>query len=649
MSIATQLTQKFSGQLVHQKINPTLFDYKKNPDLYWKALVHIAYGNKEAALKIVEMLDHDIPAVMILQEKSSLAINEFFEKLFLDSLSNDPQLLTRLGLFEIIGIKDHNKFLTDISAEALLQNIEKAKENLIYLESYSLENLSYDEKISHKIFSWLLRHAIAGEKFLFHEYKVNQMFGLIVEITSLFTRCHKLETEEDVENYISRLGKISEQINQTIEFLTLQENSNIIPPRFTIEKVITAIETLIPKYINKNIFYVHLEQHIDRVNLPNKNMILEKVLYIIKLSIYPAFNLLQEYFKKLLISKETNDGVWALPYGDEYYSYMLRHHTTTDLSADEIHAIGLAEVTKINKEIRKILVSENINDPHKEVGLLVRELSKNPEFYYQNTDEERKKCLSDYKAIIERARKELGFLFNIKPRAEVVVQQVPAHEEEGGPGAYYCLPSIDGSRPGIFFANLRNMNEEPKYFMESLTIHESEPGHHFQLSLQNEIDLPLLRKIMVHSESSSCTGYIEGWALYAEKLAYEYDFYSSSFAKIGYLQYELLRAARLVIDTGIHHKRWTREHAIEYMENTTGLHHDVVVTEIERYFVLPAQACSYKIGQLKIIELREKAQKMLNEKFKIQDFHNVVLTLGAVPLEILEEVVNNYIEEKLRV
>jgi uncharacterized protein (DUF885 family) len=291
--------------------------------------------------------------------------------------------------------------------------------------------------------------------------------------------------------------------------------------------------------------------------------------------------------------------------------------------------------------MRKLLASEGLDDPKKEVGSIMQDLKKNPQFYYPNTDAGRAECLADFERILERSRKELAPLFGIKPSMGVTIQRVPVHEEAGSAGAYYCQPSIDGSRPGLFFANLRDMSEMPKYSMETLTIHEAEPGHHFQLALQNSMNIPVLRKLGPYN------AFYEGWALYTEKLAYENNFYSSSFSQLGHLKDELMRAARLVIDTGLHHKRWTREQAIDYMEATTGMHRNAVTSEIDRYLVMPGQACSYKIGQLKILELRQRAKDMLGERFDIREFHDVILSLAAAPLAVLATVIDAYIADKL--
>jgi len=643
ITTAIQPNQQPITKLPQVADSSILFAHKEHPDLYWEALVQVANGNKDAALKIVDALQRGIPLAVkrTWQEDQPESIDAFFDKLFVTTVMRDPQRLTQLGLFESIGITEHNALLTDISVQAVLQGWQDTKDNLHRLKRYSIESLSDEQKISYKVFSWMLQHAVDGEKFLFHEYKVRQLFGQLSQLTSLFTQYHKLETEQDVQNYLARLRSIAHQLQQATDVVALQQERGIVPPRFTVEKVLTILTRSMPESIEKNIFYAHLQEKTTKLDLPNRAAMLTEAYQIIEQEVVPAYKKLHARFTQLLESAQANNGVWALPEGEEYYAYMLKFHTTTNLSADEVYALGLQEVAQIHKEMRTIFAAEGLNDPSKSVGTLLNDLSKNKKFYYPNTQEGRAQCLTDYGVILERSRKELAHLFDLKPQTGVKIQQVPAHEEGGAPAAYYFRPSMDGTRPGIFFANLRDMNEVTQYRMETLTIHEAEPGHHFQLALQTGMNLPMLRK------SGGYTAYCEGWALYTEKLAYEQGFYSSSWSKLGNLQDELLRAVRLVVDTGLHHKRWTREQAIAYMEEMTGDHHNSVVTEVERYMVLPGQACAYKIGQLKILELRQRAKDLLGAKFDIKAFHNVVLNVAAVPLTVLEEVVDQYIQDVL--
>lgn len=593
--------------------------------------------NKESALKIVSFLKEDVEPKVLWKNYQSLDFNIFLDQVFLSYAARDPQMLSRLGLFEPMGIKEHNAYLTPVSPDLLIQNLQEKKEILQRLTTYSQHTLSQEQQLSYDIITWMLQHEIDGEKFLFHEYKINQLDGVVLELALLFTQVHALKDVHDVENYITRLEKIPTKIDQTIQVLELQKSKKIVPPQFTIEKVIASIRKFLPVDIHQHIFYSHLVQSMTKINAANQTDLLKKAYMVIEKVVYPAYQKLQNYFIQLSKVVHTNHGVWSLPQGSEYYAYILKQHTTTNLSADEIHTLGLQEVKKIQEEIRTILTEYGVNDPHKSVGTLIEEVSHNPALYYPDTDAGREDCLKDYQKILERSRKLLTQFFDLKPRAGVKIQRVPLHEQDGMPGAYYYEPSLDGSRPGVFFANLRNMAEAPKYEMETLTIHEAEPGHHFQIALQNEMDIPLIRKIAFF------TAYVEGWALYAEKLAYEKGFYSSPLDKLGHLKAELLRAVRLVVDTGIHHKRWTREQAVAYMQQELGYHYDSAVTEVERYFVLPGQACAYKIGQLKILELRKYAQEKLGKKFDIREFHNIVLKMGAVPLVVLENEVKKYV------
>jgi len=613
-----------------------LFADKPNSDLYWKALIYMAHNDKETALKIIEAIKNNQPlTVADLETPGSL--NDFFDQLFVLQASYHPEMLTDLRLFESIGIREHNAHLSSMSPQSIQKEFEETKACLVQLRNYSHDQLSQEQKTSYQIVEWMLDHEVAGEPFLFHGYVVNQMTGILFNLPSLFMIFHPLEVEEDVHTYIARLEKVPTKIAQVLEILELQKHKDIVPPHFTIEKVINIIQKLTPTPVAQNVFFSHLEQRLNTLEIPDKEAVLKKAASVIEEKIYPSFQQLDAFFHLLLSSDQPNNGVWALPQGDDYYNYKLKLHTTTNLTAQEIHEIGLAEVTHIEQQMRAIFADEGIVDNTKSIGQLMQELAQDRSFYYPNTDEGRKQCLEDYKAIIERTRIELAPLFDLKPAIGVNVEAVPAHAQEGAPAAYYHDPSLDDSRPGIFFANLRNMDEIPKYGMETLAVHEAEPGHHFQLALQQKMDMPMIRKI------SGYTAYIEGWALYAEKLAYEHNFYSSSFSKLGHFRDEMLRAVRLVVDTGIHYKRWTREQAIEYMQKYTGFHYDSIVTEVERYFVMPGQACAYKIGQLKILELRKRAQDALGDAFDIRQFHNVVLKLGAVPLTILEQEIDRYI------
>ncbi len=561
-------------------------------------------------------------------------IDPLFDRLFISAIENAPQTLSHLRIFEKLGLHEHNGELNDVSPKTIIRDFNRAKETLAQLEAFPLDDLSEDQKTSVQTLRWLLENEVDGEKFLFHEYKVNQLFSVFSSLTLLFTQFHPLDRPEDVDLYVARLMKIPRQINQTIKLMDYQKSLGIVPPAFAMEKVIQILQKSLPESIYDHPFYTHLKSH------TNDEKQLAGAADAMKRQVYPAVNQFLEYCKTF--KSKDNLGAWSLPDGDAYYQYQLRYHTSTDLTADEIHALGLKEVERIQGQMRAILASIGIDDETKSVGELMQVMAEDRQFYYPNTEEGRKECLAGYEEILERCRRDLYPLFDLKPSNPVQILPVPKHEEVGAPAAYYMEPSLDRTRPGLFFANLGNLNEVPKYQMETLTIHEAEPGHHFQISLQQEMDIPMLRKF---GFGASCNAYVEGWALYVEKLGFEEGFYSTPQSQLGHLQLDLMRAVRLVVDTGIHKMRWSREEAIDYMQRVTGNHIGNVTTEIERYFVMPGQACSYKIGQLKILELREKAKLALGADFDIREFHNAVLKTAAAPLTILEAKVDAYISD----
>jgi uncharacterized protein (DUF885 family) len=320
---------------------------------------------------------------------------------------------------------------------------------------------------------------------------------------------------------------------------------------------------------------------------------------------------------------------------------MLKQNTTTDLEPEQVHQIGLAEVDRIKGEMFAILQDEGYDVEGKTLGEIIQALNKEERFLFPNDDDGRAMVIEEYNRILAEINANLDDAFDIRPKAGLEVKRVPEFKEEGSPGAYYNQPAMDGSRGGVFYANLRNVHESVKFGMKTLAYHEGIPGHHFQIAIQSELEgVPVFRTLGIF------TAYVEGWALYSEQLAWELGFYENDpFGNLGRLQAEMFRAVRLVVDTGIHYKKWTREEAIDYMVANTGMTTTEVTTEIERYIVMPGQACAYKIGMLKILELREKAKLALGENFDLREFHNVVLKNGAVPLDILEELVDEYIAE----
>lgn len=583
-------------------------------------------------------------------------IKHYYDRVFIELALDNPELTTSMGIPVIYDW--YKGDLNDISDAKNWESFNKMKEDYETLMSYDFESQSEENKLNSKILAYYLEGLIDGEPFFYHGYPVNQMSGIQSELPSLMVSAHKLRNKSDVEAYISRLSKFDTKFYQLIENLKIQEKKGIIPPRFMIDRVLAEMNGFIgnkapysigieatseiPSPVRSNILYTNFETKVDKIedmSQEQKDRYKKQVEEEIGTTVFGSYSKLIDYYEQLKAKATTDDGAWKLPNGEAYYRYQLKQRTTTDLDPEEVHQIGLSEVDRIKDEMQAILLAEGYADSTKTLGAIIQELGKEERFLYPNNDEGRQMVLDEYDRILTEISSGLDDAFDIRPKAGLEVKRVPEFKEEGSAGAYYTRPAMDGSRGGIFYANLRDVHESAKFEMITLAYHEGIPGHHFQIAIQSELeDVPIFRTIGLF------TAYTEGWALYAEQLAWELGFYNDDpFGNLGRLQAEMFRAVRLVVDTGIHHKKWTREEAIEYMIANTGMATSEVTTEIERYIVWPGQACAYKIGMLKILELRERAKMKLGDRFELKEFHNVVLKNGAVPLDILEEIVEDYI------
>ena len=368
----------------------------------------------------------------------------------------------------------------------------------------------------------------------------------------------------------------------------------------------------------------------------------EQIKQAIDKSVTPGFKLLLGFMEKTQKNANKNHGIWSQPGGDEYYKLRIRTYTTTDFSPEEIHQMGLSEVERISNRMREILTSLGY-DTTKSVGEIMNDLNENPDFLYADTPDRKEIVVKDYTDMVNEAIEVMTDYFHTMPKSEVIVKAVPEYSEQTAAGGYYQAPALDGSRPGVFYANLYDIKQTPTYSMRTLAYHEATPGHHHQIahSLEND-SLTMYRRFGYRTSAFS-----EGWALYSEQLALEAGLAENPYDELGILQSEIFRAVRLVVDTGMHYKRWTREEAMEYMKSNTGMSDTEVRVEIERYIVWPGQALSYKVGMIKMLELRKRAMDKLGDKFNIKDFHSAVLDHGNPPLFIVEELVDEMIEEAL--
>ncbi len=567
-------------------------------------------------------------------------ISFFYDRVFIEFVLKQPELLTQLRLLEGVGIDGHNGEFTDSSEAFQTELLEDSRRNLETLKSYDRAAQNPSELFSTDILTWFLKDQVDGEPFRYHNYPVNQLFGIQSSLPDLMITAHQVKSIKDAEYYLSRLSKFDTKFDQVIEGLKIREQKKIIPPRFVITKVLAEMRGLIGVSAPKNVLYTSFQTKLDKVKdlpAPERERLLKAAAQEIEQTVYPAYAKLIQYFAYLEPIATTDDGVWKFPQGDAFYAYALKSQTTSDLTPDQVHDLGLAEVARIQKEMQTILAGVGYSG--QTIAQSMQALGQDPRFLYPDTEEGRNQILKDYQTIIDEIQAGTNVAFAVQPNAGVKVERIPVFKEKTAPGAYYNPPALDGSRPGIFYANLRNVAETPKWSMRTLAYHEAIPGHHFQIAIAQELEgLPIFRKIVPF------TAYAEGWALYSEKLAWELGYQKDPYSNLGRLQAELFRAVRLVVDTGVHRKRWTRERAIQYMMDNTGLAATDVVAEIERYIVNPGQACAYKIGMIQILALRERVKKELGPKFDLKAFHDVVLKNGSLPLSILEEVVERYIQ-----
>lgn len=570
------------------------------------------------------------------------SINHFYARIFLQFALKRPMTLSSLRILEPWGLDFHSDDLDDASVAFQLEEARWLDRQIEILRSYDREALGEKERISYDVLDWFLANQQEENRFMFHNYPLNQLFGPHTSLPDFMINIHQINRRRDAENYIARVLKFGVYFDQVLEGLKLREQRGILPPRFVVERVLAQMKEFVGKPARESVLYTHFEKKLKELKdlePAARQELLDRLATVIEKTVYPAYGRLIDYYTDLEPRTTTDDGVWKLPEGEAFYRHRLRSMTTTNLTAEEIHAIGLREVERLQAEMRAILKAEGY--PTQDLAATMKRLGEEPRFRYSEGEAGRQEILADYQAIIDDVNRKLDNLFNVRPQVGVKVEPVPEFAQATAPGAYYRPAPFDRSRPASFFVNLRDVNETRKFDMRTLAYHEAIPGHHFQIGIMQELKgVPFFRRVL------GLAAYSEGWGLYAERLAAENGFEENPYDRLGYLTAQLFRAVRLVVDTGIHSQRWTREQAIDYMVKNTGMPEGEVVTEIERYIVMPGQACAYMVGMLKILELRQRAQEQLGARFDLKGFHDVVLTNGALPLTLLERLVDTWIASK---
>jgi len=577
------------------------------------------------------------------------SINMLANRQALQFLLSDPELATVVGLTDGSLLDRHSGLLTPYTLEQRDAEYARAARALVEVQRFDRAKLGRQDQITYDILVDLDRDELALQRFTWLQssgfgaevYPINPMSGVQAELPVFMQTTHVVSNDKTARNYVKRLQAMAGKLDSVTAAMQRQVQQGVILPPALLERSQSVIHDTIAAAPEANALVTSFVQRMNRVaalEAPFKQQLEQQAIAALRLGVYPAYqrmNAALEALKPQAAGQAA--GVGRLPDGAAFYAEMLRQSTTTDYTPDQIHTLGLSEVARLVTEMDGVLKAQGLSSGS--VGERMTALRTEPRFLFPNDDDGRRQALARYQQILDEISARMPQYFRVLPKQQLKVERVPTSQEQGSSGAYYQQGSMDGSRPGIFFANLRDLREVPQWGMKTVAYHEGIPGHHFQISIAMGLQgLPLVRQQTLY------TAYAEGWGLYAERLAGEIGMYQDDpFGNLGRLQLELLRAARLVVDTGLHAKDWTREQAIDYMVSTTGMAPSDVVSEIERYMAQPGQACAYKVGELKIVELREKARAALGAKFDIRDFHAVVLENGGVPLTLLEQLVDEWI------
>jgi uncharacterized protein (DUF885 family) len=564
-----------------------------------------------------------------------LPLDEFFEESYKQLLLRSPEMITFLGLADSYGMR--NDMLDDLSTAYIRETQALERSILDLLRTYDRDSLTPEMQVSYDVYEWYLDNQVRGHEFMFHDYPFHHFYGSYHErLIELFNGYHTLNTRQDVEDYITRLSLVETQVDQLLDGIKYRTDMGVVLPKFIVDRAKSELIQYLGTYKleldsvdTRNLdVYVKLSRAlggIDGLNDEEKKAFRDTALEAVETSYVPAFFKLFNYLNEIYPLATNDAGVWKLPDGEDYYAYKLRHETSTSLTPAEVHAIGLAEVARIQEEMRTTLIELGYDEAD---GLNAMQDAAEEDAGYVTGHE----MIAETKAILDEVEEKMEEVFSLRPQMELVVVDAP------NPPATYEPGSLDGSRPGAYMLPA-SFGRFPRTELATIAYHEAIPGHYYQIEIAREMGLPLFRTEILFN------AYIEGWGLYAERLAWEVGLYDDNpYGNLGRLRYELMRAIRLVVDTGIHSLGWTRDEALAYTTMVTGSPSSY---EIDRFVVSPGQATGYSIGMLEILELRKRAMEQLGDQFDFQEYHQVVLGNGAMPLEILERVVDDYIEAEL--
>ena len=529
-----------------------------------------------------------------------------------------------------MGDKSANQDWPDISESAVRERQKKTREVLERIRSIDPQRLSTENQLNYRLFLYNYERSVRAQKFDSHLLTFGQRGGIQLEHET--AEGLSFNTSQDYKDWLVRLEKLPGLIDQHINLGRLGIEREVTAPNILMQRVANQIQLQLIDNPEDSPFFNVFKDIPD--NIEDRETIQSMARDVIKNKVIPAYYKLNDFFTtEYLPASRTSFGVLDLPNGFEWYENLAKYHTTTDLTPDEIHEIGLSEVKRIRSEMQQVIDSLGFDGSFDEFLTFLRT---DPQFYYETEDE----LLEAYLATSKKIDPEMVSLFKVLPRTPYGIKPIPMESAPDTTTAYYMRPAADGSRAGYYYVNLYRPEVRPKYEIEVLSVHEAVPGHHLQIALAMELEgIPNFRRY------SGYTAYVEGWGLYSESLGYDIGLYSDPYSKFGALTYDMWRAVRLVVDTGMHYKGWTRQEAIDYFTANAAKTEQDIINEIDRYLIMPGQALAYKIGQLKILELKNKAKEQLGDDFDIKEFHHAVLSQGALPLAVLEENIESYLLE----
>ena len=573
------------------------------------------------------------------------ALNALFDTFMSEDLDNSPLEATQLGIDTGARAKERGA-LDDNSLGGIAKNKALNASQLRRLKAFDRNSVNGMDQLNYDVVMFNLQTQDDDNKrYNFgpggagSPYVICQLAGTYSQFPDFMDSQQPVETKEDADAYLSRLALGAKAVDNDSDVARHDIALGVIPPDFALDNTLKQMATLRAPKPEDSVMASSLARRVKEKNIAGDYA--AKATKIVAEQFYPALDR-QIALVKSMRAKATHDaGVWKLPKGDQYYRDSVLFWTTSTMSPQEIHQTGLDVIASYQKRADADMQKLGLKDGT--VGQRLRQMFDDPKFRYANTDEGKEKLLADLNEKVQVIRAKLPQYFGVLPKADLIIKRVPKSTEAGAPGGYYNTGSLDGKRPGMYYINLRDTAEVPSWSLPTLTYHEGIPGHHLQGSIQNETNLPLIRKVSFFS------AYIEGWALYSEQLADEIGMYADDpWGRIGYYHDAMLRGVRLVVDTGMHAMKWPREKAVKYYTDTLGDPDSGAITEVERYCVWPGQACAYMLGKLEILKQREKAKAALGAKFDIRQFHDAILTCGAVPLNVLGEVVDRYIAAALK-